>query len=154
HDQREYWLVSDPAYLRYFAEEVDAWPKLGAAGFVRRQRRAGQTKREQVSFFVTSLKGDVKRFARAVRAYWQIENGEHWVLDVVFGEDLSRVRTGHSAENFAALRRVALSILSCGRSNEEDEHAIKARRLRASRSDDFLLTVLACAARNLKISDA
>ncbi|MFC1463749.1 MAG: ISAs1 family transposase [Candidatus Brachytrichaceae bacterium NZ_4S206] len=153
-DRRAYWLVSDPAYLTYFAEEVDAWPNLGAVGFVRRQRRVGQTEREQVSFFVTGLKKDVKRFARAVRAYWRIENGEHWVLDVMFGEDLSRVRTGYSAENFAGLRRVALSILTAGRSDEEDERAIKARRLRAARSDDFLLTVLACAAQNLKISDA
>lgn len=114
----------------------------------------GQTEREQVSFFVTRLKKDVKRFARAVRAYWRIENGEHWVLDVVFGEDLSRVRTGRSAENFAALRRVALSILRCGGADEEEARAIKARRLRAARNDDFLLTVLACAAQNLKISDA
>ncbi|MCS6774628.1 MAG: hypothetical protein NZ693_11025, partial [Thermoflexales bacterium] len=88
------------------------------------------------------------------RAYWRIENSQHCALDVVFGEDLSRVRTGHSAENFAALRRVALSILGNGQSGEEDERAIKARRLRAARSDDFLLTVLACTAQNLKIPDA
>lgn len=48
---------------------------------------------------------------------------------MVFGADLSRVCTGRSAENFAALRRVALSLLSCGRSSEEDKRAIKARRL-------------------------
>lgn len=154
HDQREYWLVSDPACLRYFAEEVDAWSKLSAVDFMCRQRCVGRTKREQVSFFVTSLKGDVKRFARAVRAHWQIEHSEHRVLDGVFGEDLSRVRIGHSAENFAVLRRVAPSILSCGRAEEEDGRAIKAGRLRTARIDDFLLTVLVYAARNLKISDA
>ncbi|GIV84240.1 MAG: hypothetical protein KatS3mg052_1247 [Candidatus Roseilinea sp.] len=89
-----------------------------------------------------------------MRAYWQIENRAHWVLDVVFGEDLSRVRAGRSAENFAVLRRVALSLLNGGRSDEEGERGIKARRLRAARNDDFLLTVLACAARHLKIFDA
>ncbi|MCS7056563.1 MAG: hypothetical protein NZM18_10390 [Thermoflexales bacterium] len=92
-----------------------------------------------------------------MRAYWRIENSQHWVLDVVFGEDLSRVRTGHSAENFAALRQVALSILGSGQADveaKEGERAIKARRLHAARSDDFLLTVLACSAQNLKIPDA
>ncbi|MCS7324451.1 MAG: ISAs1 family transposase [Thermoflexales bacterium] len=73
-DRREYWLVADAEYLSYFAQQVDAWPNLGAVGFVRRWRRVGESEREQVSFFVTSLKQGVRRFARAVRTYWRIEN--------------------------------------------------------------------------------
>ncbi|MDW8350782.1 MAG: hypothetical protein RML99_02625 [Anaerolineae bacterium] len=97
--------------------------------------------------------------ASALRAWCASTGGSRTArsgaLDVVLGEDLSRVRTGHSADDVAALRRVALSILCCGQSDdEEDERAIEAKRLHATRSDNFLLTVLACSAQNLKIPDA
>ena len=66
----------------------------------------------EIRFYLSSLPIIVKKFARAVRAHWGIENSVHWVLDMTFNEDQSRIRKGHSPDNFALLRRFAMNILS------------------------------------------
>jgi predicted transposase YbfD/YdcC len=55
---------------------------------------------------------DAVVIARAIRAHWGIENQLHWVLDVTFREDASRIRKGHGAENFSLLRRMAIGLLN------------------------------------------
>ena len=60
---------------------------------------------------MSSLLGNAVQFAQAIRTHWEIENRVHWVLDVAFREDLSRVRHGYAAENFAVLRHMALNLL-------------------------------------------
>ena len=73
-----------------------------------------------------------------VRGHWGIENGLHWVLDVVFGEDDSRVREGHAGANLAMLRRVAVSLLR----RSPGKGSMPTKRLKAGWDDDFLLQVL------------
>ncbi len=98
----------------------------------------GKTTRE-TSYYLASLDGDVEAFARAVRGHWGIENRQHWVLDVAFREDDSRVRVGHAAENFAVLRRVALNLL---RQDTTIKAGVKARRLKAGWDETYLLRLL------------
>lgn len=64
----------------------------------------------EVQFYLSSLPCDAARLGRAIRAHWGIENQLHWVLDVTFKEDASRIRNGHSPENFSLLRRMAISL--------------------------------------------
>ena len=73
-----------------------------------------------------------------IRSHWGIENKVHWVLDVVFREDQSRVRAGHAAENLGWLRRVALALLK----QDGGPDSIKGKRLKAGWDNDFLEKVL------------
>lgn len=68
-----------------------------------------------------------------------IENGVHWVLDVVFSEDASRIRREHGAENFGVLRRLALNLL---RRHPSKKHSLRMKRKRAGWADDFLAEVI------------
>jgi hypothetical protein len=79
---------------------------------------------------------------RAIRAHWGIENQLHWVLDVTFKEDASRIRKGHGAENFSLLRRMAIGLL-----NQENstQRSLKQKTKRAAMSPDYMLNVLMAA---------
>ncbi len=58
-------------------------------------------------FYLSSLPPDAQRLGKAIRQHWSIENQLHWVLDVTFGEDACRIRTGNAPENIALLKRFA-----------------------------------------------
>jgi predicted transposase YbfD/YdcC len=115
-----------------------AWPGLQAVGMVESIRDSQSIVSVERRFFITSVT-DVTRFAEAVRAHWSIENAEHWVLDVQFGEDRNRSRKDHSAENLALIRRMSLNIL---RRNETDKRSIKRRKLRAALNDGYRASLL------------
>jgi predicted transposase YbfD/YdcC len=84
---------------------------------------------------------NVATFAHAVRTHWGIENRCHGVLDVVFREDDSRLRTGHAPENFVLLRRFANSLLQQERTLK---CGIQNKRLRAAWDHNYLLKILNC----------
>jgi predicted transposase YbfD/YdcC len=137
---REHWVLSDPAVLAYLAEAVP-WPGLCAIGLVEAERRLsdGRVEREARSYLL-STRLRAHQFAEAVRSHWGIENQVHWLLDVAFHEDESRVRIGQAAENFAVLRRLALHLL---KQDTTAKCGIKARRLKAGWSHEYLLHILA-----------
>jgi predicted transposase YbfD/YdcC len=115
-----------------------AWPGLRSIGMVEATRTlAGETTVEQ-RFYLTSLPPDASRFARAVRNHWGIENQLHWTLDVTFGEDQSRLRTGHGPENVAVLRHIALNLLH----QEPSTKSMPRKRLACALNSNYLLKVL------------
>ena len=69
---------------------------------------------ETISYYVSSLPPKVKTLATAIRQHLSIESQLHWVLDVTFTEDASRIRKRHAPQTSAMLRRLAVSILSSG----------------------------------------
>jgi predicted transposase YbfD/YdcC len=134
-EERHYWLVSELDWLA----EARAWAGLRSLGLVEAQRTVGETTTVERRYYLTSLAGDVQQFAHAVRSHWGIENGLHWVLDVAFREDESRVRREHGAQNFAVLRHLALSLL---RQDKSARGGIKVKRLKAGWDDTYLAKVL------------
>ena len=136
---RECWAVTDPEYLDYIREHKD-WPALQSIILVRAERRNGEHITQQDRYYISSLKGDAATFMQAVRSHWGIENSLHWVLDLAFREDESRVRKDNAAQNLAILRHMALNLLK----NEKTARVgIHGKRLRAGWDHDYLLRLLA-----------
>jgi predicted transposase YbfD/YdcC len=135
---RRHWTISDPEFIT-FVDPKGKWAGLQSIGKVEAQRTIGDQTSTETRYYISSLPGQAVHFAQAVRTHWEIENKVHWLLDVAFREDLSRVRQGFAAENFAILRHMALNLL---RHETSAECGIKAKRLKAGWSEDYLLKVL------------
>ena len=89
-------------------------------------------------YYISSLAVSVKRFSRAVRGHWGIENSCHWSLDVTYREDESRIRGVRMRENFAWFNRFTLSLLK----QHPGSESIAMKRRTCGWSDDFLTQVL------------
>ena len=114
------------------------WAGLQAVGRVESTRIIGDQTSTECRYFLCSFP-ERDRFATTVRSHWGIENQQHWILDVQFGEDACRTRKDHSAENLALMRRMALNLLS---HNGLPRHSIRRRKRRAALNDDYRLRLL------------
>ena len=119
-------------------EAKSDWAGLQAVGRVESTRIVGEKTSTECRYFLCSL-AERDRFAATVRQHWGIENQQHWVLDVQFGEDACRTRKDHSAENRAVIRRMALNVL---RHNGPVRDSLRHRKLRAALNDDYRLRLL------------
>lgn len=135
-EKRRYWVTSKMDWFR----ERGEWAGLTSVGMVESTREVdGKTSRE-VRYFISSLPGDnAEKFAGAVRSHWSVENNLHWVLDVAFDEDRSRVRKDNAPQNMAMLRHVALNLLKADTSTKV---GIKTRRKMAGWSNEYLAHLL------------
>lgn len=134
-ETREYWQMEAPESLY----EKDQWRDLRSLGMVEARRELQGKISTEVRYYLSSLPVEAVRFAEAVRGHWGIENSCHWILDVVFGEDDSRVRVGSAAQNLALIRRIALNLLQ---QEKTLKRGIKTKRLKAALDDRYLLKIL------------
>jgi predicted transposase YbfD/YdcC len=132
HEERYVTVLTDPVGL------PEEWPDVAAVVQVNREREVGGKNTSTTHFYLTSYAGTAAEIAGWIRGHWGIENGLHWVLDVVFREDDSRVRQGNAGVNLAMLRRVAVSLLK----RAPGKHTTPTKRLKAGWDDDYLLQVL------------
>jgi predicted transposase YbfD/YdcC len=129
------WEQLPPLY------KAKEWSGLKTLVFVERTRQLWNKTTHEIQFYLSSLSADCPRIGSAVRQHWGIENSQHWVLDVTFNEDHSRVRSLHAPHNLALIRRFALNALN----RESTRRSIRQKSLRAAMDDDFMLKVLAAA---------
>jgi len=122
-------------------EQAGAGPGLHSLVRIQAERyhkTTGATERE-TRYYISSLAPDAARFNSAIRQHWGIENKLHWALDVAFGEDASRKRTGNAAQNFSLITRIALNLL---KQNKTSKLGMKGKRLKAGWDNAYLLQLL------------
>jgi predicted transposase YbfD/YdcC len=134
-EERFYYATSVPLDLR----NPEAWPDLNSVGWVLSITERDGQESCAIRAYISSLRPDAKRLAQAVRQHWSIENGQHWVLDVVFNEDQCRARLGHEPENLALLRRLALNLTQ---QEKTKMPSIRVKRRVAGWNDDLMLRIL------------
>ena len=137
-ERRRCWSLGDPAYLAYIDPE-GAWLGLRTVVMVEAERRIGDTRSSEIRYYLSSLNSDAAMLNQAIRSHWGIETQLHWVLDVTFHEDASRVRTDHAPQNFAILRHFALNLL---RQDRTTRASLPTKRFRAALSTSYLHTIL------------
>ena len=132
---RKYRTVSDIDWL----QGKEHWKSLKTICMVERERQFEDKTEYETTYYIGSIENNAEKFAHAVRSHWGIENSLHWVLDVTFREDESRVRKDNAPENLAVLRHIALNMIKKETSLRK---SVKSKRLRAGWDNNYLMKVL------------
>ena len=131
NERREYFVKAIDSGDTLF----DRWPQAKSFGMVYRVREDGGKVHQETVFFITNHAPKVKALSRHLRSHWSIENSQHWILDVTFAEDASRIRKDSGPEIAGAFRRMALTILQRDTTIKEN---IRGKRLRAGWDESIL----------------
>ena len=131
------WLQSDRRAPRHFPGEP-RFPGLKAIAMVEAcVERDGKTTTSR-RYFLSSLALNTPLLARAVRAHWGIENRLHWVLDVVFHDDLMRLRTEEGPKNMATIKHMAMNLIRAAPGKD----SLKTKRKAAGWDQEYLKTII------------
>ena len=118
---REYYHTDEIAW----SKRIKDFPGARSLGMVKSTRIIGEKRTSETRYYISSLSMNAKQFGHAVRTHWSVENNLHWTLDMTFREDDSRMRSGYSAENFAMMRRIALTLV---KRDTQSKRSLKRRR--------------------------
>jgi predicted transposase YbfD/YdcC len=94
--------------------------------------------RAETRYYISSMTSDAEHHAKAIRDHWGIENGLHWVMDMVFRDDECRIRKGNAPANFTTIKHVASNMLR----SVKGKHSLRSKRHIASWNDDFLAEII------------
>lgn len=135
---RHCWAISGEESLQ-FLRDYQAWPKLRTLVRIDSERRLGERITRHSRYYISSLPNDAEHLLQVKRSHWAIENGLHWVLDIAFREDDSRVRKGHGAHNLALFRHMAVNLL---KQEKTAKGGIHNKRMQAAWNEHYLVKVL------------
>ncbi len=139
-ETRRVWGTNEVRWLKMAPE----WPGLRQMVVVESRREINPQVSTERRYYIASHRTlDARRTAAAIRSHWGIENRVHWVLDMVFNEDQSRIRRGDGGENFARLRRMALNKLRAYHDPSGKKTSLRMKRKKCGWSFDYFLKVLA-----------
>lgn len=134
-ETRRYWLSTN---LETIAHKEN-WESLNCIGMAESERIIGDSRSVERRYFIISHDCNAEKFGNAIRQHWAIENKLHWVLDVSFNEDASRIRRDYSSENMGVFRHVVLNAL---RNDKSIKKSLKAKRFKAALEADYATKIL------------
>lgn len=137
-ERRTCWVIPASEW-RFYLDMKDKWAGLQSVIMVTAERTVDGKTSTESRYYISSLPPDAESMLSSVRSHWGVENSLHWVLDMAFREDESRVRKGNGQQNLTILRRLTLNLL---RNADTINGGIAARRKRAGWDNDYLLQVL------------
>lgn len=135
---RQCWTTSDPKYLNTIRDQRK-WKGLKSIVMIIAERITDRHTSTETRYYISSLPTNAEQHLQATRDHWEIENSLHWVLDLAFNEDHSRVRKDHAQANLAVLRHMAVNLL---KQEKTAKGGTKAKRLQAALDETYLLKVL------------
>jgi predicted transposase YbfD/YdcC len=131
---RRYWITED---LRTLPDTAN-WKGLRSIGMVERECIEGDSKSVERRYFINSLPASATPFAHAVRGHWGVENPLHWRLDVVLGDDASRIRKGHGPAIMTSIRHLCMNLFE----GEPSRMSLAKKRRKAAWSDRYRAKVV------------
>lgn len=120
--------------------QYERWPDLQAFVVLQTEREVKGKVRHEQRHYITSLPPDAECISQAIREHWSVENRLHWCMDVAFADDQMRARTGHAAHNLSTLKQLTMNLIRLDPIKRRG--GIKARRLIASTSEDYMAELL------------
>lgn len=132
---RRLWVSRDVEWL----PKREAWADLSSIVMIEHERHTQAGVSLEQRFYISSLKAEAEQMLAIIRSHWGIENSVHWVLDVVFREDESRIRRGHGGANMATMRHMALNLL---RQDSTKKMSLRMKRKRAGWDQDFVADLI------------
>jgi predicted transposase YbfD/YdcC len=137
-ESRACYATSDLNWLGVSEE----WPGIKSCCVVLSTRTVGEHTTTEKRYYISTLEDNAEQLNAVIRSHWRIENSLHWILDVVFGEDYSRIRAGNAAENMAMIKHVALNKLQAAMPQFHKSMSIKRLRKKAGWDDATLNAIL------------
>jgi len=129
-EMRSYCVASVPESMKALTK---AWPGIQSIGQAINVTTNGEQETSETRYYISSRAPKVGEFSQSVRKHWGIES-MHWILDVIFGEDASRIRTGHAVENMSFTKKFVISLLK----QDTSKTSLKGKRKRAGWNTSFL----------------
>jgi predicted transposase YbfD/YdcC len=114
------------------------WPGLKSIVMVQYHAILQDKTRAETRYYISSMTSDAQHHAKAIRDHWGIENGLHWVMDMVFRDDECRIRKGNAPANFTTIKHAASNMLR----SVKGKHSLRSKRHIASWDDDFLAKII------------
>ena len=131
---RRYWITGALRTL----PDTQNWKGLCSIGMVERECLQEDTRTVEQRYFINSIPAQAKPFAHAVRGHWGVENPLHWRLDVVLGDDASRIRKGHGPAIMTSIRHLCMNLFE----REASSMSLAKKRRKAAWNDDYRAKVI------------